>query len=112
MTHSDAVIDRNGVEFFRHAAGSFNLIGNQLAQIAQMNVSRHELGERVNDGDNRFAEIRVSHSCCAPQGTGTGHITAMSSSGGTVLRHALFTPVWINKRARPGARNCLSYGFT
>ncbi len=33
MPHRDTVIHRNGVEFFRHTARSFNLLSNQFAEI-------------------------------------------------------------------------------
>ena len=93
MPHCDTVIHRNGVEFFRHTARSFNLPGNQFTEIAQVHMARHKLGEGVHHGDNRFTEISVGHPGGAPQCAGTGHITAMSGGGGTILRHALFTPV-------------------
>ena len=45
MAHGDTVIHRNGVELFRHAARRFDLLGDQFAEIAQVNVARHKLGE-------------------------------------------------------------------
>ena len=93
MTHRDTVIHRNGVELFRHTAGGFDLLGNEFAEIAQVHVARHKLGEGVHHGDNRLTEIGVGHPGGAPQCAGTRHVTAMSGGGGTILRHALFTPV-------------------
>ncbi|CNU51229.1 Uncharacterised protein [Salmonella enterica subsp. enterica serovar Bovismorbificans] len=45
MPHGNPVIHGNSVELFRHTAGSFNLFGDQLTEIAQMNVTRHKLSE-------------------------------------------------------------------
>jgi hypothetical protein len=60
-----------------------------------MDVAWHELGKRVHNGNNGFAEIGVCHPGGAPQRAGTRHITAVGGSGGTILRHALFTPVYL-----------------
>ena len=95
MAHSDPIIHCDGVEFFGHATGGFNLLGNQFAEIAQVHVPGNKLGKGVNDGDNRFAEIGIGHSGCAPQRAGARHIAAMCGGGGTVLRHALFTPICV-----------------
>ncbi len=81
MAHCDTVIHRNGVELFRHAAGGFDLLGNQLAEIAQVHVARYKLGEGVHHGDNWLAEIGVGHSGGAPQCAGTRHITAVGGGG-------------------------------
>ena len=45
MTHCDAVIDSNGVEFFCDTACIFNFTRDQLSQIFEMHVPRHELRE-------------------------------------------------------------------
>ena len=41
MTHCDAVIDRNGVEFFGDTACVFNFTRDQLSQIFEMDMPRH-----------------------------------------------------------------------
>jgi hypothetical protein len=45
MAHRDAVIDRDGVEFFRHATGVFDLSRDQLAKMLQVHMAGHELRE-------------------------------------------------------------------
>ena len=45
MTHCNAVIDRNGVEFFGDTACVFNFTRDQLSQIFEMDMPRHELCE-------------------------------------------------------------------
>lgn len=77
MAHGNTVIHRNGVEFFGDTARCFNLAGDHLAQIFQVDVSGDELGERVDDGNNRFAEIAILHAGRAPKATRTRHIAAV-----------------------------------
>lgn len=78
MTHGDAVVHCDGVEFLGYTAGRFNLFRDQRAQVAQMHMAGHELGERVHHGNDRLAEIAVFHSGGAPQGAGAGHVAAVS----------------------------------
>ena len=51
MTHGDAVIHRNGVEFLGHTTRRLNLARDHLPQVFQVNVARHELGERVDNSN-------------------------------------------------------------
>src|SRR5690606_36452975 len=87
VAHDDAVVHRDGVEFLGDAARSFHFPGHQLAQILQVHVSGHELGEGVGDGDDRLAEITVFHAGGAPQGAGPGHVAAVGGGAGAVLGH-------------------------
>ncbi len=66
MAHGDAVIDRNGIEFLGDAARTFDFARDELAEILQMHMAGHELGERVHHGDNRLAEILILHAGGAP----------------------------------------------
>ena len=45
VTHGDAVINRDGVEFLGHAAGRFDFAGDHLAEVLEVHMARHELGE-------------------------------------------------------------------
>jgi hypothetical protein len=87
VAHGDAVIDRNGVELLGDAAGRLDLARHQLAKVLQMNVARHELGEGIDDGDDRLAEIAVLHAGGAPKGAGAGHVAAVGGRAGTVGGH-------------------------
>ena len=78
MAHRNAVINRDGVEFFRHTASLTNSASHQVTHIFQVHVTGHELGVGVGNRNNRFAEIIITHAGCAPQGTGTGHIATVS----------------------------------
>src|SRR3546814_6964504 len=48
------------------------------------------LGEGVDDGDDRLAEILVLHTGGTPQAARAGHVAAMSRGSGTVCRHGAF----------------------
>ena len=89
MAHRNPVINGDGVEFLGDAACGLNLAGDHLAQIFQVDVTRHELRKAVHDGDDRLAEIAVGHAGCAPKATGTSHVAAMCRSSGSVSRHAV-----------------------
>ena len=87
MAHGDAVIDRDGVEFFGDTAGRLDLARDQLAEILQMHMARHELGEGVGDGDDRLAEIAVLHAGGAPQRAGAGHVAAVGGGARAIGGH-------------------------
>ena len=81
MTHGDAVVDGDGIEFLGDAASSLDLAGDELAKILKVHVAGHELGERVHHRNNRLAKIAVLHARRAPEAAGTGHVAAVG--GGT-----------------------------
>ncbi len=87
MAHGDAVIDGNGVELLGHAAGGLDLAGHHLAQILEVHMAGHELGEGVHHGDDGLAEIAILHAGGAPQGAGAGHVAAVGRGAGTVVGH-------------------------
>ena len=87
MTHGDAVIDRDRVEFLGDTARRFDLAGDQLAEILQMHMAGHELGEGVDDGDDRLAEIAILHARRAPQSARAGHVAAMGRGAGAISGH-------------------------
>ncbi|MCY1310239.1 hypothetical protein D9M70_604100 [compost metagenome] len=66
MAHGDAVIDRDGVEFLGNAASCFNFARDELAEVLQMHMARHELGERVHHSNNWLAKILILHAGGAP----------------------------------------------
>jgi len=77
----------DGIELLGHAAGGFDLAGDQLSHILQVDMSRHKLGKGVGYRDDRLVEVVILHAGGTPQGTGTRHIAAGSGSLGTILRH-------------------------
>ena len=87
VPHRDTVIDRDGVEFLGDAAGRLDLARDQLAQIFQMDMARHELREAVDHRDDRLAEIAVLHPRRTPQSACAGHVAAVSGGAGTIGRH-------------------------
>ena len=80
VAHGDAVVDSDGVEFLGDAARGLDLARDQLAEILQVHVAGHELGEGIGDGDDRLAEIAVLHAGCAPKAARAGHVAAMGRS--------------------------------
>ena len=92
MAHGDAVIDRDGVEFLGDAAGLLDLAGDELAEVLQMDVAGHELGEGVDDRDDRLAEIAVLHAGGAPEAAGAGHVAAVGGGAGAIGGHGGFRP--------------------
>jgi hypothetical protein len=91
VAHGDAVVDRDGVELLGDAAGRLDLARDQLAQILQMHVAGHELGEAVGDGDDRLAEVAVLHAGGAPQRARAGHVATVGGGAGTVVGHGLLS---------------------
>ena len=91
MAHGDAVIHGDGVELLGDPAGGFDLARHQLAQILEVDVARHELGEGVDHGDDGLAEILIGHAGGTPEGAGPGHVTSVGGGGGSQLRHCLYS---------------------
>ncbi|MNY20237.1 hypothetical protein D3C86_1537070 [compost metagenome] len=91
MAHGDAVIDRYGVELLGDAAGGLDLPGHQLAEILEVHVTGHELGEGVDHGNDGLAEILICHAGGTPEGAGPGHVTSVGGGGGSQLRHCLYS---------------------
>ncbi len=87
VTHGDAVIHGNGVEFLGHATGAFDFASDQLAHVFEVHMAGHELGERVGDGNDRFFEVGVFHPGGAPQSASAGHIAAVGRRFRAVIRH-------------------------
>jgi hypothetical protein len=87
VAHGDAVVHGDGVKFLGDAARRLDLARDQLAKVLKVHVSRHELGERIGDGDDRFAEIAVLHAGRAPKAARARHVAAMGRSAGAIGRH-------------------------
>ena len=47
MTHGDAIIDGDGVEFLGHTTGLFDLARYQLPHVFQVHMPRHKLRKRI-----------------------------------------------------------------
>ena len=78
VTHSNAIINGDGIEFLRDAARLADCAGDKLAHVLEVDVAGNELGERVRDRDDRLAEISVPHAGRAPERTCSGHVAALS----------------------------------
>jgi hypothetical protein len=78
MPHGDAVVDGDGVELAGDGARGCDLVGDQLAQVLEVDVAGNELRERVGDGDDRLAEVTVGHAGRTPQGACACHVASVS----------------------------------
>jgi hypothetical protein len=77
VAHGDAVVDGDGVELLGHPAVRCDLLGDDAANVAQVDVAGHELGERVGDRDDGLVEVVVGHACGPPQGPSAGLVAAV-----------------------------------
>src|SRR6185437_8230853 len=89
--------DGDGVELLGDAAGGLDLTRHELTQILQMHVTRHELGERIGDGDDRLAEIALLDARSAPQAARAGHVAAVGGGARAIGRHSDVLFEWISK---------------
>jgi hypothetical protein len=78
MAHRDAVVDRNRIELLGNAAGLLDLPRDELPEVLQMHMPRHELRKRVDHRDDRLAKILVLHPGRAPQPARPRHVAAVS----------------------------------
>ena len=58
VAHGDAVVDGDGVELTPQPPAALMTALHPLANVVQVNVAGHELGEAVDDGDDGLFEIR------------------------------------------------------
>ena len=89
VAHGDTIINGDGVELLGDTARRLDFARDHLAEVFQMDVARHELRERVDDGNDRLAEIIVGHAGCAPKSACAGHVASVSRGSGAVMRHGL-----------------------
>ena len=87
MAHRDAVVDGDGVELLGDAAGLLDLTRHQLPEILQMDMAGHELGEGVDHGNDRLAEVPVLHPRRAPQPARAGHVAAVCGRSRAIGGH-------------------------
>ena len=73
VTHSNTVVNGNGVELRSIAALSLYLLLHYLSYLVEMGVTRHKLGERINYSNDGLAKLFALHACSNPQGTSPCH---------------------------------------
>ena len=110
VSHGDAVVDGDGVEFFGDCARFFNFAGNQLTHVVQVDMAGHELGEGVGNGDDGLAEVGFHHAGGAPQCACARHIAAVGGGFGTVFWHGVF-PCFYAIREMDDAKTALCTVF-
>ncbi len=85
MAHRDAVVDGDGVEFGAPAARGVDHLLHPLANLVQVDVPGHELGEAVDDGDDGLFEISLAHSVGAPEGARACHAASVGRGVTAIL---------------------------
>ena len=83
VSHSDAVVDGDGVELAGYAAGFADGVCDDVSHVLQVHVARYKLRVRVRDGDDGLLEVLVRHACRTPQGAGAGGVAALGGDGGS-----------------------------
>ena len=73
VAHGDAVVDGYGVEFSGKTTGLGDDFFQVLTDCMQMHVAGYELGEGIDDADNRFAELLFLNPVGTPETAGAGH---------------------------------------
>ena len=104
MTHSDAVIHRDGVEFDAVAAVGVDHLFDLLTDRVQMHVTGYELGKGIGDGDDRFLKIFLLHTGGAPQSASPCHASTLGGNAAakTAILHgcssATQMPCWTGSK--------------
>jgi hypothetical protein len=88
MTHRNAIVHGDRVEFLRDPTSGFNLTADQLTQIFEMNVSGDKLGKGIGNCNDGFLKILGLHSGGAPERTSTRHIASLSRGFGSINWHS------------------------
>jgi hypothetical protein len=74
VPHRDAVVDRDRVELARDRARRAHRVGDDAADVGQVDVAGDELGEAVRDRDNRLAEVLGRYPGGAQQSSRPRHV--------------------------------------
>lgn len=80
MAHGDAVINGDGVEFGSKTTGLFYQFFEMLPYLMQMDMTGNKLGERVDDTDDRLAELLFFDAVGSPEAARAGHSSACGGS--------------------------------
>jgi len=80
--YRDPVVHRDGVELPGHCAGRVHRLGDHLADLAQVHMAGHELGEAVGDGDDRLAQILAGDPGGTQQRARPGHVPPVRDGAG------------------------------
>ena len=79
VSHGDAIIDSDGIEFLRYAAGLAYGVGDDIANVFKVYVAGDELGIGVGNGDDRFAKVIFLGAGGPPEGAGSRGLAADGS---------------------------------
>jgi len=76
VAHRDSVVDGDRIELCGEATLFGDPLLDLLADFMQVDVSRDELRERIDDRNDRTAHLLVPHAVRPPKTAGPGHAAA------------------------------------
>ena len=85
MSHGDTIINGYCIEFCCIASHGLDFLFDNLTNLVQMGMTRDELGEGVDNGNDRFAELLTFHTCCHPKGARSCHTSAFCADATSQL---------------------------
>ena len=79
VSHSDTVVNGDGVELGSIATHTLNFLLHNLSNLMQMCVTWHKLCERVDNSNNGLAKLFVFHTCGDPKSASSCHTAAFGT---------------------------------
>ena len=79
MSHSDTIVNGDGVELGSIATHTLNFLLHNLSNLMQMCVTWHKLGERVDNSNNGLAKLFMFHTCGYPKSASSCHTAAFGT---------------------------------
>ncbi len=77
MAHGNSVVDGDRIEFGCKAARFVDNFLHMLTDFMEMDMAGHQLGERIDDRDNRPAELLFFHAVGPPEAAGSCHSSSL-----------------------------------
>src|SRR5215470_1109904 len=104
MAHRDAIVHRDRVELAGYRPGGPDRVRDHGADLLQVHVAGHELGEAVGDRDDRLADLLRRDAGRAQQRARAHHVPAVRDRPGpqgwhddrTPLKNAPRTPAYLS----------------
>ena len=81
MPHGNTVVNGDGIELSRIAAHGFNLLFYNLANLVEVGMTGNKLRERIDDGNDRLAELFTLHTSGNPESSRSCHPSTFSAHG-------------------------------
>ena len=79
VSHSDTVVNGDGVELGSIATHTLNFLLHNLSNLMQMCVTWYKLCERVDNSNNGLAKLFMFHTCGYPKSASSCHTAAFGT---------------------------------